>query len=78
MSSSAQSGADRDDATIDGGSSTDQHVTGRPETGSFITDQPPTGGTQAHGSSNKVFNEADGNSADRVDDATGEWDASKG
>lgn len=78
MSSSAQSGADRDDATVDSGSSTDQHVTGHPETGSFITDETPTGDTPAHGSSNEVFNEAGGNSADRADGDTGEWDASKG
>ncbi len=78
MSSSAQSDADRDDATVDSGSSTDQHVTGHPETGTFTVDEPPTGGTPAHGSSNKVFNEADGNNADRTDDVTGEWDASKG
>jgi hypothetical protein len=49
----------------DAGSSADQHITGAPETGSFLTDEPP-GDTPAHGSSNVVFNEAEGNHPDRM------------
>ena len=50
----------------DAGSSVDQHITGAPETGSFTTDEPPGSGTPAHGSSNEVFNAADGNDVDRM------------
>ena len=49
----------------DAGSSADQHITGTTEDGSFTTDEQP-GGTPVHGSSNKVFNAADGNDPDRM------------
>ncbi len=64
---SSESNAGEDGFTAGAGSSADQHVTGHEETGTFLTDEAPTADTQAHGSSNAVFNAAGGN---RVDDAT--------
>ena len=67
MSSDTQANAGDKDFTAGAGSSADQHVTGAEETGTFITDQAPTGNTPAHGSSNKIFNEAGGNDPDNDD-----------